>query len=61
MSARLNKHSQISDLDMFSVCRIKKSSPKIESSLSEMISEGFTKIQSESAERVREKLNQFNR
>lgn len=26
-----------------------------------MISEGFTKIQAESAERVKEKLNQFNR
>lgn len=41
--------------------RIKKSSPKIESALSEMISEGLTKIQAESAERVRKKLNQFNR
>ncbi|XP_078382450.1 uncharacterized protein LOC144665153 [Oculina patagonica] len=41
--------------------RIKKSSPKTESSLSEMIGGGFTKIQAESSKRVREKIKKFNR
>ncbi|KAJ7351076.1 hypothetical protein OS493_036890 [Desmophyllum pertusum] len=41
--------------------RIKKSSSKIESSLSDMISEGFVTIQAKSAERVRTKLNKVNR
>ena len=41
--------------------RVKKSPSKIENSLSGMMSEGFEKIQTKSAERVRSKLNKVNR
>ena len=41
--------------------KVKKSPSKIENSLSGMMSEGFEKIQTKSAERVRSKLNKVNR
>ena len=41
--------------------RVKKSPSKIENSLSGMMIEGFEKIQTKSAERVRSKLNKVNR
>lgn len=43
------------------LCRMKKSSPKTGSTLSRMVSEGLTKIQAESTERVRGITNQLNR
>lgn len=41
--------------------RAKKSSSKIESSLSDMITEGFANIQAKSAEWVKDELNRINR
>ena len=41
--------------------RVKKSPSEIENSLWGMMSEGFEKIQTKSAERVRSKLNKVNR
>ncbi|XP_068706100.1 uncharacterized protein [Montipora foliosa] len=41
--------------------RVKRSSSKVESSLTQMISGGFADIQAKSAERVKEKLNKITR
>ena len=41
--------------------RLRNLLQKIENSLSGMMSEGFEKIQTKSAERVRSKLNKVNR
>ena len=59
MQTQLDNH--ISQQVRHVLCRMKKSSPKTGSALSRMVSEGFTKIQAESAERVRGIINQLNR